>query len=164
MKLNLQKPRRSREKTRKKFHFSKTIFKIFLKLGWGLRLPEPPAWTPSAPTPCIHPYKLYGYDTIYSPLAPNLSTRAQSIVPTSHSPATMNYMRVNTMSSPNPQWGAPAGGEGGDSTSIETENIVEKWCYYSELYKMRKVLEDCIKMGKNQFSIDISCLNKTILS
>ena len=27
------------------------------------------------------------------------------------------------------------------------KNVVEKWCYFPELYKMTKVQEDGIKMG-----------------
>ena len=30
----------------------------------------------------------------------------------------------------------------------ETEKIVEKWCYFLELYKMTKVREDGIEQGK----------------
>ena len=51
---------------------------------------------------------------------------------------------------------APAG-EGGElPPPPETEKIVvEKWCYFPELYKMTKVREDGIENGKSQFSIEI---------
>ena len=40
--------------------------------------------------------------------------------------------------------GTPAGGKGEDPP--ETENIVvEKWCYFPEVYKMKKVQEDGIE-------------------
>ena len=46
------------------------------------------------------------------------------------------------------QPGAPAAG-GESSTSRNRENCCRKWCYFSELYKMTKVLEDGIeKMHK----------------
>ena len=45
--------------------------------------------------------------------------------------------------------GAPAGGKGEASPPPETEKIlVGKWCYFSELYKKTKVLEDLREMGK----------------
>ena len=47
----------------------------------------------------------------------------------------------------------------GDSMGVrsrETEKIVvEKRCYFPELYKMAKVVEDRIEMGKNHFFIEI---------
>ena len=43
---------------------------------------------------------------------------------------------------------APAGGRGEASPPPETEKIVlEKCCYFPELYKMRKVREDGIENG-----------------
>ena len=41
--------------------------------------------------------------------------------------------------------GAPAGGGGTRGIPPETENIVEKWGCFPELYKMAKVLEDGIE-------------------
>ena len=44
--------------------------------------------------------------------------------------------------------GRRRGGEGGSFPPPETEKIVvEKWCYFPELYKKRKVLEDWIENG-----------------
>ena len=41
---------------------------------------------------------------------------------------------------------SPAGG--GGSSPTETEKIVlEKWCYFPEVYKMTKILEDGIENG-----------------
>ena len=37
----------------------------------------------------------------------------------------------------------------------ETEKIVEKWCYFPELYKMTKVRKDEIENEKSQFFIEI---------
>ena len=49
---------------------------------------------------------------------------------------------------------APVGG--GKPPPTETEKVVvEKWCYFSPLYKMTKVLEDWIENGKDAFSIEI---------
>ena len=43
---------------------------------------------------------------------------------------------------------APARGEGGKLPPPETENIVvEKWCYFPELYKITEVREDGIENG-----------------
>ena len=43
---------------------------------------------------------------------------------------------------------APAGGGGGSLPPPETEQIVvEKWCYFPELYKIPKVREDGIENG-----------------
>ena len=43
---------------------------------------------------------------------------------------------------------APAGGGAEASPLRETEKIVvEKWCYFPELYKMTKVREDGIENG-----------------
>ena len=44
---------------------------------------------------------------------------------------------------------APAGGEGGgEFPRPETEKIVvEKWCYFQELYKITEVREDGIENG-----------------
>ena len=40
------------------------------------------------------------------------------------------------------------GGEGGGSFPPETEKIVvEKWCYFPELYKMTEVREEGIEKG-----------------
>ena len=37
--------------------------------------------------------------------------------------------------------------------------VIEKWCYFPELYKITNVREDGIENGKGQFSIEI-CLCK----
>ena len=43
---------------------------------------------------------------------------------------------------------APAGGEGESSPPPETEKfVVEKWCYFPELYKITEFLEDGIENG-----------------
>ena len=45
-------------------------------------------------------------------------------------------------------WAPAGGGKGGSFPPPETEKIVvEKWCYFPELYKMRKVREDGIEKG-----------------
>ena len=35
----------------------------------------------------------------------------------------------------------------GEAPPPETEKLVEKWCYFPELYKITKVLEDGIENG-----------------
>ena len=43
---------------------------------------------------------------------------------------------------------APAGGGGSFPSPLETEKIVvEKWCYFPELYKMTEIQEYAIENG-----------------
>ena len=45
-------------------------------------------------------------------------------------------------------WAPAGGGEGGKLPPPETEKIVvEKWCYFPELYKMTEVREEGIENG-----------------
>ena len=46
-----------------------------------------------------------------------------------------------------PFQGRPQGGEGGSFPPKPKKIVVEKWCYFPELYKMTKVREDGIENG-----------------
>ena len=62
---------------------------------------------------------------------------------------------------------APAGGEEeGGSFPPETEkNVVEKWCYFPELYKMTEVREEGIENGyKVNFPLRFVYVNFKIFS
>ena len=45
------------------------------------------------------------------------------------------------------QAGTPAGGGGTSATPKPKKIVVEKWCYFPELYKMTKVREEGIENG-----------------
>ena len=42
---------------------------------------------------------------------------------------------------------APAGGKGGNFPAETEKIVVEKWCYFPELYKMTKLRENGIENG-----------------
>ena len=42
---------------------------------------------------------------------------------------------------------APAGGKGGNPPPETEKIVVEKWCYFPELYKMTEVREEWIENG-----------------
>ena len=43
--------------------------------------------------------------------------------------------------------GCPQGGRGNINPPKQKRFVVEKWCYFPELYKMRKAEEDGIENG-----------------